>query len=220
MAVTLSKDELKKMYRLGGWLTLAMFLLLAFVRVHVSDATWGAAVFQAATASISLSVLALVIVMNLTWKTRWLAWLANRPIVHGVWWGELKSTYKGELLPPIAIAFVVRQTYVSLSIQSFTAGIGADSIIEVFDRNQKTRDVRLKYVYEMKRETNAEHKFTTGYGDLKLQGGGKVLSGYYWTNSPTEGDIRLELVQRDCDEINCFESAQRVVQATKNPTVR
>lgn len=215
MAVTLSKDELKNLFTVSAWLTLLVFVFTAFVRIQFFEAAVGAAIFQAGTASISLSVLALLLVVRSQWTRPWLAWLAGRPIVHGVWWGELNSTYQGRQLPPIPIAFVVKQTYVTLSIQSFTAGIGADSTIEVFDKNEKNSDVRLKYVFEMKREANAEHKFTTGYGDLKLQGGGKVLSGFYWTNSPTEGTIRLEIVQRDCDDINCFESAQKAFESIK-----
>ena len=100
----------------------------------------------------------------------------------------------------------------SLSIQSFTGAISADSTIEVFEKNEKNDDVRLKYVYQMNRQANAEHKLTTGYGDLRLQDGGNVLSGFYWTNSPTEGRIVLKLVQRRCDDVNCFESAKRAFE--------
>lgn len=214
MAITLSKDELKKLLTIGAWLAFSVFAVIVLIRVNFSDTTLPrTALLSAATASISFSVLSILLVMNLKWTMPFLARLANRPIVHGVWWGELNSIYKGKHLPPIPIAFVVRQTYVTLSIQSFTADIGADSIIEVFDRNPKTSDVRLKYVYEMKRQANKEHKFTTGYGDLKLEDGGAVLRGVYWTNSPTEGSIHLRLLQRQCDGINCFESAQRIAKS-------
>jgi len=64
----------------------------------------------------------------------------------------------------------------------------------------------------MNRQANAEHKLTTGYGDLRLQDGGNVLSGFYWTNSPTEGRIFLKVVQRKCDDVNCFESAKRAFE--------
>lgn len=215
MAVTLSRDELKRLLALSALLTLLVFLVISFIRTNYFNEALGAVVFQTGMASISFSAFALFIAVKMKWTRPWLAWLARRPIVHGVWWGQLKSSYQGKNLD-IPIAFVVKQTYISLSIQSFTDGISADSVIEVFDMNQKNDDVRLKYVYEMKREANREHKFTTGYGDLKLQDKGTVLDGFYWTNSPTEGSIRLKLVQRDCKDINCFDSARRAAQATRD----
>lgn len=208
MAITLSTNELKKLFTVSAALTILTFFVIVAFKVWVSGTPTGAALFQATTASISFSAIALFIVVKSKWNKPWLAWLADRPIVHGFWWGELHAIYQGVHLPPIPIAFVVKQTYVTLSIQSYTAGIAADSTIEIFDKSDKNSDVRLKYVYEMKREANAEHKSTTGYGELKLQGRGAVLSGFYWTNSPTEGAIRLEMIQRNCDHINCFESAQ------------
>jgi hypothetical protein len=146
--------------------------------------------------------------VNLACKWPALAWLAKRPIVHGVWRGEIKPIYHGRAIDPIPIAFVIRQKYASLSIQSFTSSIPADSTIEVFERSEKSPDVYLKYVYQMTREGNAENKATVRYGRLRLERAGQELGGSNWTNSPTSGQIRLKLVTRDCDDINCFESAR------------
>ncbi|MCC5086723.1 hypothetical protein [Xanthomonas campestris] len=206
--VCLSRDEFNKLVRIAMWLNAAMFLGIVSIRLWLGAALMPAA-FQAISLSIVLSTAILVFGMNLTWEWRLLAWLAKRPIVHGVWWGEIKPIYKGVALPAIPIAFVIRQKYASLSIQSFTASIPADSAIEVFERSDKSTDVYLKYVYQMTREANAENKSTIGYGRLRLELAGKVLNGSYWTNSPTSGQIRLQLVARDCNEVNCFESARR-----------
>lgn len=213
MGITLSKAELKRLLNIGGWLTVILLIAIAAARTHFTQASPTEAVVFAAGTSVAISALVIAMLWNLTWTRKWLAWITNRPIVHGVWWGELHSTYQGRQLAPIPIAFVVKQTYVSLSIQSFTPSIGSDSTLEGFDRSEKSKDVRLKYVYEMQREANAEQKITRGYGDLRLQDGGKVLKGFYWTNSPTQGYIKLEFIQRSCNGIDSFDSAKRAAFA-------
>ena len=212
MVVTLNKDELKQLFVITGALALLLSVLFTSVRCLVFHAEIAAAIVQSTMTAVPLAALVMALVVRRNWTWSWLACLAGRPTVHGVWWGHLEAFYQGEKLDPIQIGFVVKQTYVSLSIQSFTGAISADSTIEVFERNEKNDDVRLKYVYQMNRQANAEHKLTTGYGDLRLQDGGNVLSGFYWTNSPTEGRIVLKRVQRKCDDVNCFESAKRAFE--------
>ena len=212
MVVTLSKDELKQLFVITGALALLLSVLFALVRCLVFHAEIASAIVQSTMTAVPLAALVMALVVRRNWTWSWLARLAGRPTVHGVWWGHLEASYQGKKLDPIQIGFVVKQTYVSLSIQSFTGAISADSTIEVFEKNEKNDDVRLKYVYQMNRQANAEHKLTTGYGDLRLQDGGNVLSGFYWTNSPTEGRIVLKRVQRKCDDVNCFESAKRAFE--------
>lgn len=212
MVVTLSKDELKRLFVITGALVLLLSVLFALSRYLVFQGELVSAIIQSTITAVPLAALVMALVVRRNWTSSWLARLAGRPTVHGVWWGHIEPFYQGRKLDPIQIAFVVKQTYVSLSIQSFTEAISADSTIEVFEKNEKNDDVRLKYVYQMNRQANAEHKLTTGYGDLRLQNGGNVLSGFYWTNSPTEGRIFLKVVQRKCDDVNCFESARRAVE--------
>lgn len=205
--LSLSREEFKKLVQILLWLNASLFTLFWLIRMW-AGATPGGAAVQSISISIALTTALPLIGMNLTWKWPRLAQLANRPIVHGLWWGEIKPIYQGKAIPPIPIAFVIRQQYASLSIQSFTSSIPADSTIEVFERSEKSTDVYLKYVYHMTREANAENKATVGYGRLRLERAGQELGGSYWTNSPTSGQIRLKFVTRECDDINCFESAR------------
>ncbi|MER2165813.1 hypothetical protein [Stenotrophomonas sp.] len=205
--LSLSREEFKKLVQILLWFNAILFTVVWLIRMW-AGATPGAAAVQSISISIALTTALPLIGMNLTWKWPRLARLANRPIVHGLWWGEIKPIYQGEAIPPIPIAFVIRQQYASLSIQSFTSSIPADSTIEVFERSEKSTDVYLKYVYHMTREANAENKATVGYGRLRLERAGQELGGSYWTNSPTSGQIRLKFVTRECDDINCFESAR------------
>ncbi|WP_313206932.1 hypothetical protein [Stenotrophomonas sp.] len=205
--LSLSRDEFNKLLQIVLVLNAILFIPIWLLRIRAGTAPWPAA-GQSISLSIGLSTALLHFGLNRVWKWPVLAWLANRPIVHGVWWGEIRPIYQGRAIEPIPIAFVIRQKYASLSIQSFTSNIPADSTIEVFERSAKSTDVYLKYVYHMTREANAENKSTVGYGRLRLERAGQVLDGSYWTNSPTSGQIRLNLVTRECDDINCFESAR------------
>jgi hypothetical protein len=156
---------------------------------------------------------------KLKWKYRWLSKLMSRRMVHGLWWGELRSDYvktPGDpSLPPIPIAFVIKQTYLTLSIRSYTAALPGASVLESLHGQTRSDDANLRYAFGMTRWANAEKKATLGYGDLVLGGGDRELRGDYWTNSPSTGSIRLALLTRDCDEIHSFEDAQRVKSRLK-----
>jgi len=144
--VTLSKDELKQLFLITGALAVLLIVCFALVRSLVFHAEVASAIVQSTMTAVPLAALVMALVVRRNWTWFWLARLAGRPTVHGVWWGHLEAFYQGQKLEPIQIAFVVKQTYVSLSIQSFTEAISADSTIEVFERNEKSDDVRLKYV--------------------------------------------------------------------------
>ena len=151
---------------------------------------------------------------KLKWKHPNLAWLMGKRMVHGLWWGELKTEFKptegADPLPPIPIAFVVQQSYFFLTIQSYTPSLPARSTLETMVVEPRSSIAQLQYVFEMRRLQDAEDKLTTGYGDLRLMSGDKRLEGYYWTNSPTRGHISLDLVTRDFDGIDSFADAEKV----------
>jgi len=103
----------------------------------------------------------------------------------------------------------VRQTYLTLSIKSYTSALPGESILETLHAHPVTGDANLRYAYQMTRRANAENKATLGYGDLVLGGEDKELLGNYWTNSPSTGRISLTLLTRDCDDIRSFTDALR-----------
>lgn len=147
----------------------------------------------------------------MTWKSERLARWLCRPIVHGVWRVTLNTVYKGESRS-IEIAFVIRQTFMSLSIKSFTQDQEGESKIEALIRNSKTQATRVCYIFELKRQYKGENKLTTGAGDLKLIEAGKKLKGNYWTNSPNDGDIELTLLSRECSGVDCFSAVNNLTR--------
>lgn len=210
-SVTLTFSELVRLLKVFAYVTLLFTAVLTAGRMFF-EAPLVTAALQSASTSILLVTAGLGAIYRKTWTSpTWAKWL-GRPMVHGLWWGTLYTDYRAaDNRPhdPIPIAFVIRQNYFFLSIQSFTENQPAKSTMEALHRDDKTSDAHLTYVFEMKRLAYAENKLTTGYGELTLQDSGRSLVGDYWTNSPTQGRLQLNLVTRDCDAVNSFTAAKR-----------
>lgn len=169
------------------------------------------ALWQAATSSISITAIAFGILARRKWQSPRLAKWLGRPVVHGLWRGHLYTNYigpDGQSKPSIEIAFVIKQTYLSLSIESFTRGQEGESKVEALLQNNKTDTTKVCYIFELRRQYKGENKLTMGAGELKLLNMGTRLKGHYWTNSPSQGDLELELITRDCFDIDCFDVAE------------
>jgi hypothetical protein len=211
-SVTLTYSELIRLLKVYTYTSIIVAIILTIGRHTFFETPLMTAISQSVGLSIFLTTTALGVIAQKYWTSqKWAKWLGH-PVVHGLWWGTLHTDYRAkndQPLAPIPIAFVIRQRYLFLSIQSFTKDQPAGSTMESLSKDEKTSDVHLNYVFEMKRWAHAENKITTGYGMLTLQDSGQKLSGNYWTNSPTQGRLELSLVQRDCDSINSFDAAER-----------
>lgn len=208
--ISLTNTELKKLLYAYCVVTLALSLLFLLTRIVGDGSLNFSNLWRVFTTSLTISTFGLGLFSKMTWKFEWLSRLLAKPIAHGVWFGVLNTNYNG-MPRAIEIAFVIRQTFMSLSIESFTQDQEGESKIEALIQNPKTQATRVCYIFELKREYGGENKFTTGAGDLKLIEAGKKLKGTYWTNSPTNGDIELTLVSRECSGIDCFSEAKKLV---------
>jgi hypothetical protein len=211
-SVTLTFFELVRLLKVFTYATLALAAVFTAGRYAFLETSLVKAVIQSVSASILFVTFGLGAISKKAWTSPRLAKWLGRPMVHGLWWGTLYTDYRAEFdqpLAPIPIAFVIRQSYFFLSIQSFTKNQPAKSSIESLLRDEKTSDVHLSYVFEMRRLAYAENKITMGYGELILQDSEQRLVGDYWTNSPTQGRLELTLVQRDCLAVNSFAVAER-----------
>lgn len=210
--VTLTFSELIRLLKVFTYATLLIAAILTLGRCVLFEDPLVTAALQSASASVLLVALGLGSISKVAWTSPTLARWLGRPMVHGLWWGTLYTDYRAEvnrLHAPIPIAFVIRQNYFFLSIQSFTENQQASSTMEALRKDDKTSDTHLSYVFEMRRLAYAENKLTTGYGELTLQDSGQCLVGHYWTNSPTQGRLELMLVSRGCDDVNSFAVAER-----------
>lgn len=216
-SLTLTYSELLLLLRVFAIASVAIAALIAFphsifLQTHLI-ATW----VKYLGVGITISTLLLTLAARRAWTSPKLERWLGRQRVHGLWWGTLETDYGkvgGEVMDPIAIAFVIRQTYLTVSIQSYTSRQPAKSTMENLHNDSKTTDTELSYVFEMRRLAYGENKLTVGFGQLILIDGGGKLVGDYWTNSPTQGRLRLSLVRRDCQKINSFEAAERAAQGS------
>ena len=170
-------------------------------------------IWQSASTALTVPPLLLWVLSKVEWKHPRIAKLMGKRMVHGLWWGELKSEFKAsdnaDPLPPIPIAFVIKQSYFFLTIQSYTPSVPAESTMERMVVQPRNSVGQLQYVFEMRRLQDAEDKITVGYGDLRLTSSDTRLEGYYWTNSPTRGHISLDLLTRDFSGIDSFADAEK-----------
>lgn len=161
-------------------------------------------------ASSALVAVTLLFWVFYKWCWRWgpiPRWI-GRPSINGVWIGSLSSDFgraEGEAPLVVPIAFVVRQSYLTLSIQSFTSLQTGESKVEALMYNVRTDATRLTYVFELKNEYPGESSLVRGAGDLLLASSDSVLQGHYWTSTPSNGTIRLRRVCADCKDLRQFQ---------------
>lgn len=213
LPVSLTYADLVRLIKYCGGVVMVATVGLVFFRRAEMQSEPLSVIWQSVSTAVAVQPILIWSLSKLHWKYRWLALLMGKRMVHGLWWGELNTEFKPtdcvEPLPPIPIAFVVKQSYFFLTIQSYTPSIPARSTLETMVVEPRSSIAQLQYVFEMRRLQDAEDKITIGYGDLRLTSGDKRLEGYYWTNSPTRGRIVLDLVTRDCSEIDSFADAER-----------
>lgn len=214
MPVSLTYADLVRLIKVSAGIALTVAVCTLAFRWNELQITPLKVLWQASLSAIGVPPLVVLVFSKLNWTHAWLARLLGRRMVHGLWWGDLRTEFApaegARPLDPIQIAFVIKQSYFFLSIQSYTARQPAHSTLETLVVEPRSARARLQYVFEMQRLYLGEDKITTGYGDLRLTSGDLRLEGHYWTNSPTRGWIGLDLVARDCDGIDSFADAQRV----------
>ena len=220
LPVSLTYDDLLRLIKYCGYVVLVVAGCILLFRLPELQAHPMKVIWQSISTALAVPPLLILGLSKLKWKHPNLAWLMGKRMVHGLWWGELKTEFKptegADPLPPIPIAFVVQQSYFFLTIQSYTPSLPARSTLETMVVEPRSSIAQLQYVFEMRRLQDAEDKLTTGYGDLRLMSGDKRLEGYYWTNSPTQGQLQLRFVTQACDGINSYESASRVIARVRD----
>lgn len=213
--VALSTGEFKKALLFVSITTIAIGGLVGSVR-HFGFGDNG---IQALTlglgSGVSWAIAVSVWAFQRPWTTKWLARWTGRPIIHGVWFGHLRTNYGASNdggSTAIPIAFVIKQTYLGYSLLSYTERQDSETLIESLSVDDRHNTIHLRYIYEFYIRKPNERKLTTGAAELKLIEGGKRLFGHYLTNSPTQGFADLVLVQRECHGIDTFGAAQKLYQ--------
>lgn len=214
--VSLSTDELKKALLFVSASTGAIGALVGLFRHFALGADAFSALAIGLLSGASWAVLFSIWVFKRPWTYGWLAWLTGRPIIHGVWFGHLDTSYQsrdesvGKRIP---IAFVIKQTFLTYSLLSYTERQDSVTLAETLDVDEKHNTVHLRYMYRFQIMREMERKQTTGAGELKLIESGTKLKGNYLTDSPTHGSVELVFVQRQVDGIDTFKAVRQLYDA-------
>lgn len=205
--IVLTFKELKKVIYLFLGIGFICFFILKFpffLEKH------NLSIIQMISTSITVSFFVLgILLSSIIFKYKVLSKIIGKPIVHGLWKGELKSNFQidGKQIEPIEIYFYIKQTFLFTTIKSFTSNQKSESVITALSYDSTSEKIKFLYTYTLHRTKNSENKMTFGSGDLSLINNGNKLVGIYWTNENTRGEIELKLIDRDCDSIDSFEMA-------------
>jgi hypothetical protein len=208
--LTLTEVELKRLNIAFAVVLAGLALLIWAIAVY----GFGVGPLDAGTRALSLALgmtsLVFLAFYRWGWRQKRIARWMRRPRLQGVWLGYLESDFgraPNEGALRLRIVFIIRQTYLTLSIQSFTERQSAESNLESLLRNTTTDATRLAYVFELQKGYAGSSKHTRGAGMLTLRNKDKILDGEYWTSSPTNGSVRLQQVSRDYDKVHSFAEA-------------
>ncbi|MCZ3097304.1 hypothetical protein NYZ00_04365 [Acinetobacter baumannii] len=205
--IVLTFEELKKVIYIFLGIGFICFFVLRFpffLEKH------NLSVSQMISTSITISFFVLgILLTSIIFKYKFLSKITGKPIVHGLWKGELQSNYRidGKQIDPIEIYFYIKQTFLFTTIKSFTSNQKSESIITALSYDPTAEKIKFLYTYTLHRTKNSENKMTFGSGDLSLINNGNKLVGIYWTNENTRGEIELNLIDRQCKSIDSFEMA-------------
>ena len=214
--IVLQFNELKKIILFFIGLVALVFSFIYVVQYLFSTIEWiktGLSVWQILSFSITSSLLIIGVLLNkFRIKHLWLGNLLSKPSINGLWKGRLISSYKKDVdddpLPPIEIYFYIKQTYFAISIQSFTKSQRSESILATIYTNNFSSSTKFMYIYQLTRTKNSENKITLGSGELLITDNCSKMEGVYWTNSVTNGEIEMKLVDRKALSIDSFISAE------------
>jgi hypothetical protein len=210
--LTVTELELRRLLAFFAYMVGVVCAIWIAVVLLVSTQAPGLVDFvRAFFGAVAVSTFALPFLYGASWRWNVLGTWLGRPPVHGVWCGTLISDYKSkegvELHVPIV--FVIRQTYLSLSLKSYTPDQLGTSDLEGLVHDQRSGETRLRYMFGLERLYKNENKLTKGAGELRLHTGATALHGFYWTSTPTHGELRLKFVSRECEDVDSFEVARQ-----------
>jgi SMODS-associating 2TM, beta-strand rich effector domain len=148
--------------------------------------------------------------------TFWDVWLWRQPIVHrlsgrpflaGTWQVELQPTAESHIPSggnrgPIEAYVIVFQSYWSISVRQYTNEGHSDSRAAIWTKGGSTSGHGLTYTYSNTPRYEFEHRSMAHRGTALIDVTGRkpaILSGYYFTDRYTKGDMHLKLFDRSAD---------------------
>lgn len=151
------------------------------------------------------------------WKWPLLHRISGRPCIEGTWRGTIapsgENPVSGEPVPwLIDAAIMIEQTFWSLAITLMTREGTSHSTSATITTHGESRTQRtLSYIYLNAPNQSVRDRSQPHYGAAQLQIAGLTpgsLSGSYWTDRQTTGDLSFHLLDRSTEFSNLDEVLQ------------
>lgn len=155
------------------------------------------------------------------WRIPWLQRLAKRPWIAGIWSATLTPTATSHIPPdgnrgPIKAYVVINQTFWSTRVRQYTAESRSDSRASIWGDTVSGSDRTLTYTYANRPRQELEDRSRPHLGTAGLDIVGlrpSTMTGDYFTDRYTKGDMVLHLIDRTTDYAD-FASAEQHCQPT------
>ena len=121
LPVSLTYADLLRLFKYCGYVVLVVAAAILFFRLAELQAHPLKVIWQSVSTALALPPLLILLLSKLQWKYSKLAWLMDKRMVHGLWWGELKSEFKpSEGADPLfsAMARQSRSSSTALRVQT------------------------------------------------------------------------------------------------------
>lgn len=126
--------------------------------------------------------------------------LVDRPRLKGTWKGTLHSSWVDpaglQKVPPIEAYVVIRQTYSTLHVRLFTLESQSITLTATIMRDADEQ-YSLAGIYSNEPNLSVRERSPIHFGGIRLRIEGQppmTLSGMYWTDRNTRGEMRFERV--------------------------
>ena len=148
---------------------------------------------------ITILVLFWIFYLTIGWKLPILKYIVYKENLNGTWYGKYDSrdilnnkNYKGE------IAIVIRQTFLTINVKSFTDKYLAYSFGETLLKEEKSDSKQLVYLYSQNQFNPTDKLTRKGASELHLtdEDDNKKLFGIFWTNYNSEGNLSFIRVSK------------------------
>ena len=199
------------------WVIVAVAAVTYFVGLLVLEAPAGRVLMQLSGLAVMAASVLLFAFDRFLWKllrkVPRVKYLVKRPMLHGTWKGTFESDYvypeTGKREGPTEAYLAARQTYSSLHVRFITGRSASESMAcELKTKSDGRYEVYA--VYENRPPLLAQEASPVHRGGLILDVVGDpahALTGSYWTDRKTQGDLKLEGYSENVHDD--FDSARR-----------
>jgi hypothetical protein len=149
------------------------------------------------------------------WRVPGLTSVHGVPDLNGTWYGELRSMWSdpatGASPPSIPTVIVVRQTYTTVSVRSFTAESSSVSIAAGLIA-EPDGSLVLTYLYRNEPKLSVQDRSRAHHGGVRLALAGDTdkCEGSYWTDRTSKGELSLRRVGRQA--VLDFEAGRKLAE--------